>query len=255
MAAELARYAKNPAPDVVLVLTHAGGAKGKELLAGVKAAGARVIECPKLTRFAERLDFIRAEFRRAGRRADDGAARALLDAVGSDLRELAAACGQLAADTDGKGWHRRGGRGQVLPGPGRGDRVHRRRPCGRGAPRPGARATALGAGDGRVPGADLQRARPGGTPARPGRIRAPRRQQRGARGRGRRPAVEDRPGPAATARLAPERHRPGAARGRRSGRAGQGRSDQRGLRAGTSGAPDRRQPELGCRTSSWRGLS
>src|SRR5216684_514650 len=101
VAAELARYAKNPAADVVLVLAHAGGAKGKELLASVKAAGARVIECPKLSRFAERLDFIRAEFRRAGQRADDGAARALLDAVGSDLRELAAACSQLAADTDG----------------------------------------------------------------------------------------------------------------------------------------------------------
>ena len=101
VAAELARYAKNPAPDVVLVLTHAGGAKGKELLAGVRAAGARVVECPKVTRFAERLDFIRAEFRRAGARADDDAARALLDAVGSDLRELAAACSQLAADTDG----------------------------------------------------------------------------------------------------------------------------------------------------------
>ena len=101
VAAELTRYAKNPAPDVVLVLTHAGGAKGKELLAGVKATGAPVIECPKVTRFAERLDFIRAEFRRAGTRADDGAARALLDAVGSDLRELAAACHQLAADTEG----------------------------------------------------------------------------------------------------------------------------------------------------------
>ncbi len=103
VAAELARYAKNPAADVVLVLTHAGGAKGKELLASVKAAGARVIECPKVTRFAERLDFIRVEFRRAGKRADDGAARALLDAVGSDLRELAAACSQLAADTEGSG--------------------------------------------------------------------------------------------------------------------------------------------------------
>ncbi len=101
VAAELARYAKNPAPNVVLVLTHAGGAKGKELLAAAKAAGARMIECPKVTRFAERLDFIRAEFRRAGQRADDGAARALLDAVGSDLRELAAACDQLAADTEG----------------------------------------------------------------------------------------------------------------------------------------------------------
>jgi DNA polymerase III subunit delta len=101
VAAELTRYARNPAPDVVLIMTHAGGAKGKELLAGAKAAGARLIECPKVTRFAERLDFIRGEFRRAGQRADDGAARALLDAVGSDLRELAAACDQLAADADG----------------------------------------------------------------------------------------------------------------------------------------------------------
>jgi len=101
VAAELVGYARNPAPDVVVVLTHAGGAKGKELVGGAKAAGARLIECPKVTRFTERLDFIRSEFRRAGRRADDGAARALLDAVGSDLRELAAACGQLAADTDG----------------------------------------------------------------------------------------------------------------------------------------------------------
>jgi DNA polymerase-3 subunit delta len=100
--AELTRYLKAPAEDVTLILTHAGGAKGKDLLAAAKAAkGTSVIECPKVTRFAERLDFIRAEFRRAGKRADDGAARALLDAVGSDLRELASACGQLAADTEG----------------------------------------------------------------------------------------------------------------------------------------------------------
>jgi DNA polymerase-3 subunit delta len=102
VAAELARYSANPASDVVLVLTHPGGAKGKDLLAGVKAAGAQVIECPKVTRFADRLSFVRAEFRRAGQRADDGAARALLDAVGSDLRELAAACEQLVADTEGQ---------------------------------------------------------------------------------------------------------------------------------------------------------
>jgi DNA polymerase-3 subunit delta len=102
VAAELARYAAHPAPDVVLVLTHAGGAKGKDLLASVKAAGAQVIDCPKVTRFADRLGFVRAEFKRAGKRADEGAARALLDAVGSDLRDLAAACDQLAADTDGQ---------------------------------------------------------------------------------------------------------------------------------------------------------
>jgi DNA polymerase III subunit delta len=99
VTAELTRYVANPARDVTLILTHAGGAKGKDLLASVRAAGASVIECQKVTRFSERLDFVRAEFRRAGRRADDAAARALLDAVGSDLRELAAACDQLAADT------------------------------------------------------------------------------------------------------------------------------------------------------------
>jgi DNA polymerase-3 subunit delta len=102
VAAELTGYAARPAPDVALVLTHAGGAKGKDLLASVRAAGAQVIECPKVTRFADRLTFVRTEFRRAGKRADDAAARALLDAIGSDLRELAAACDQLAADTEGQ---------------------------------------------------------------------------------------------------------------------------------------------------------
>ena len=102
IAAELVKYLANPAPDVVLIMTHAGGAKGKDLLAAAKAANGQIVECPKVTRFAERLDFIRAEFRRAGSSADDGAARALLDAVGSDLRELSAACDQLASDTPGR---------------------------------------------------------------------------------------------------------------------------------------------------------
>jgi DNA polymerase-3 subunit delta len=101
-AADVLRYLSAPSLDVALVLTHAGGAKGKDILAAArKAPGASVVEVPKVTRFAERLDFIRAEFRRNGSRADDGAARALLDAVGSDLRELSAACDQLAADTPG----------------------------------------------------------------------------------------------------------------------------------------------------------
>ncbi len=101
-AADVLRYLSAPSSDVALVLTHAGGAKGKDILAAArKAPGASVVEVPKVTRFADRLDFIRAEFRRNGSRADDGAARALLDAVGSDLRELSAACDQLAADTPG----------------------------------------------------------------------------------------------------------------------------------------------------------
>ncbi len=98
IAAELARHIAAPPPDVVLVVTHSGGARNKSLLAG---RGIRRIECPAVRRFGERLDFLRAEFGRAGRKADDGGLRALLDAVGTDLRELAAACSQLAADTTG----------------------------------------------------------------------------------------------------------------------------------------------------------
>jgi DNA polymerase III subunit delta len=98
VAAELARLAVAPAPDVVLVFTHSGAAKNKALLTG---HGVRRIDCPAVKRFGERLDFLRGEFNRAGRKADDSGLRTLLDAVGNDLRELAAACSQLAADTTG----------------------------------------------------------------------------------------------------------------------------------------------------------
>jgi DNA polymerase III subunit delta len=98
VAGELAGYLAAPPPDVVLVLTHSGGAKNKSLLA---TPGVRRIDCPTVKRFGERLDFLRTEFRQAGRKADDGGLRALLDAVGNDLHELAAACSQLAADTTG----------------------------------------------------------------------------------------------------------------------------------------------------------
>ncbi len=101
IAAELARQAAQAGPDVTLVLTHSGGARNKPLLTSLTSGGARRIDCPPVKRFGERLDFLRAEFGRAGRKADDGGLRALLDAVGNDLRELAAACSQLVADTTG----------------------------------------------------------------------------------------------------------------------------------------------------------
>jgi len=101
VAAEIGRLAAAMPPDASLIVTHAGGAKGKALLAALAAAGARRIDCPAPRRFGERMDFLRSEFARAGRKADDGGLRALIDAVGTDLRDLAAACSQLAADTTG----------------------------------------------------------------------------------------------------------------------------------------------------------
>lgn len=101
VAEELVALAADPPPDVRLVITHAGGVKGKALLAGLAGHGARVIEYSKITRIAERMDFVRQEFRAVGRKIDESGVRALIDALGSDLREIASACGQLAADTDG----------------------------------------------------------------------------------------------------------------------------------------------------------
>jgi DNA polymerase III subunit delta len=101
VSAELVRLARSQAPDVFLIITHAGGAKNKALLADLLSAGARRVDCPGIKRFGERMDFLRAEFRRSGRKADDSGLRALLDAVGTDLRDLAAACSQLSADTTG----------------------------------------------------------------------------------------------------------------------------------------------------------
>ena len=101
VAEELTRLAAEPPPDVRLVVTHAGGARGKALLAGLAGNGARVFEYSKITRVSDRMDFVREEFRAAGRTVNDGGVRALIDALGSDLREIAAACAQLAADTTG----------------------------------------------------------------------------------------------------------------------------------------------------------
>lgn len=101
VVAEVTSYVTDPPPDVVLVLVSAGGAKGRPLLDTVTRAGGQVITCPKISKFGERIDFIRAEVRRMGAAITEDAARALLDAVGNDLRELASACSQLVSDTTG----------------------------------------------------------------------------------------------------------------------------------------------------------
>jgi len=102
LIAALLAYAKNPDPEVTLIVAHLGAAKGKALADGLRAAGATVVAAAKLKGDRERIAFVRDEFRRNGGRCDETTAAALLAAVGNDLREIAAACSQLLADTDGK---------------------------------------------------------------------------------------------------------------------------------------------------------
>ena len=53
-------YFGAPAEEITLVLLHAGGAKGKGLLDAARKAGAREVACPKMTKPADRLAFVRA---------------------------------------------------------------------------------------------------------------------------------------------------------------------------------------------------
>lgn len=98
--AEATAYLARPEPDVVLVLRHAGGNRARPLLEAARKAGALEVACHAPSKDEEKADFVTREFRRLGCAADPDAVRALVDAVGSDLRELAASCRQLAEDRD-----------------------------------------------------------------------------------------------------------------------------------------------------------
>jgi DNA polymerase-3 subunit delta len=101
LATAITEQAVDLAEGITLVVTHAGGARNKALADTLRAKGAAVTRCDRLSRFEERADFVRGEVRRAGGKIAPDAVGVLIEAVGSDLRELAAATGQLVADTGG----------------------------------------------------------------------------------------------------------------------------------------------------------
>jgi len=96
--ADALKYVVQPEPEAFLVLRHGGGVRGKKLLDAVKAAGWPVVDCQPLKKDAEKIAFVTAEFRAASRRIDPDGVHALVNAVGAQLAELAAACSQLIAD-------------------------------------------------------------------------------------------------------------------------------------------------------------
>lgn len=96
--ADALAYLGHPGEDAVLVLRHAGGNRGKKLLDAIKKAGWPVVDCQPLKKDADKVTFVATEFKAAGRRIDQEAVHALVNAVGANLSELAAACSQLIAD-------------------------------------------------------------------------------------------------------------------------------------------------------------
>lgn len=85
-----------------LVVVHSGGGRAKALADKLKKFGAEVHPCARITKAAERTDFVRNEFRALRVKVGDDTVAAVIDAIGSDIRELASACSQLVADTDGQ---------------------------------------------------------------------------------------------------------------------------------------------------------
>jgi DNA polymerase-3 subunit delta len=100
--AALGAFASDPLPSLYLVAVQAAGPKAKGFPDELGAKGADVVRCVPITRPAERMQFVQDEIRAVGGQSTAGAVRALVEAIGSDLRELSSAAQQLVADSDGR---------------------------------------------------------------------------------------------------------------------------------------------------------
>jgi len=98
---DLVAYVAAPDEETTVVVVHGGGVRGKKALDAIIASGAPVMQCDEIKRDSDKAEFVAGELRRARRKAEPEAVRALVDALGGDLRELAAATTQLIADTSG----------------------------------------------------------------------------------------------------------------------------------------------------------
>ncbi|MEI6623442.1 MAG: DNA polymerase III subunit delta [Actinomycetes bacterium] len=85
-----------------LVVHHAGGAKGKKILDALASLPHERVDAPAVKSNSAVSAFVNAEVRRNKRTMSHEAQSLLIAAVGKDVRALAAACSQLAADVEGR---------------------------------------------------------------------------------------------------------------------------------------------------------
>ena len=93
-------FADQPA-DITLVLIHPGGVKGKAFIEKLKKIKINVITCDAIKKDGEKIELIKAEALDRGRKISSDAARALVDASGSEAREMISTLHQLLSDTAG----------------------------------------------------------------------------------------------------------------------------------------------------------
>lgn len=96
----LVHAAKDPAPGMTLIIVHSGKGRNKSYVPKFRKL-AETHEVDPLNQ-RERQGWVLSEFRRHGVRPTPDVVGALLESVGSDLRELASAIEQLVADTEGE---------------------------------------------------------------------------------------------------------------------------------------------------------
>jgi DNA polymerase-3 subunit delta len=99
LVGQVAGLAQGVDADLALVLVHNGAARNKKLVDAVKAAKAEVVECPSVKSW-DLPQFVTREVRRLGGSVESEAPALLVEAVGHDLRALAAAVSQLLADSE-----------------------------------------------------------------------------------------------------------------------------------------------------------
>ena len=95
---EITRYLDAIDPTTTVIFIHKGGVKGKALLDAIKKAKPEIIACDALKKEAEKEQFVKELFLDSGRKATPGAVKALVGALGSDLRELQQAVSQISLD-------------------------------------------------------------------------------------------------------------------------------------------------------------
>ena len=98
---EIANYLEDPDEGVHLILWHKGGVKGKALVEKIKKIKPVLIAADVIKKESDKADFVRGEFLRLGRKITGEGVQAIVDALGSDMRELSSVCSQLSADVVG----------------------------------------------------------------------------------------------------------------------------------------------------------
>lgn len=95
---EITRYLTTPDSTMTLIFIHKGGVKGKALLDAIKKVKPEIIACDAIKKDADKESFVRDLFLDSGRKATPGAVKALVGALGNDLRELQSAISQISLD-------------------------------------------------------------------------------------------------------------------------------------------------------------